>query len=215
MAHRCFPVNFVKFVRTPIFIEHLLWMLLYLPDIRTASFFQKFRCPGARYSLPRIFNYSTEHFDLPDHYKYPPVCLWRHHFPKKQTSTTKERLSVPGNKSLQRNASVSQEISKFLPEYLTFKIALSLTSRLKSRISQYPSRCDIFLTENSCFYQYASTFNKAVLFLKCVCTVQHTSNYQEKAHHQNTFFYTTVLWLLLHGEITRNNKRSHFWEITR
>ena len=25
---RCFPVNFVKFLRTPIFIEHLLWLLL-------------------------------------------------------------------------------------------------------------------------------------------------------------------------------------------
>ena len=27
--HRCFPVNFVKFLRTPFFIEHLWWLLLY------------------------------------------------------------------------------------------------------------------------------------------------------------------------------------------
>ena len=26
--HRCFPVNFVKFLRTPISIEHLWWLLL-------------------------------------------------------------------------------------------------------------------------------------------------------------------------------------------
>ena len=26
--HRCFPVNFVKFLRTPFFIEHLRWLLL-------------------------------------------------------------------------------------------------------------------------------------------------------------------------------------------
>ena len=26
--HRCFPVNFVKFLRTSFFIEHLLWLLL-------------------------------------------------------------------------------------------------------------------------------------------------------------------------------------------
>ena len=26
--HRCFPVNFAKFSRTPFFIEHLWWLLL-------------------------------------------------------------------------------------------------------------------------------------------------------------------------------------------
>ena len=28
--HRCFPVNFAKFLRTPFHIEHLLWLLLIL-----------------------------------------------------------------------------------------------------------------------------------------------------------------------------------------
>ena len=28
--HSCFPVNFVKFLRTPFFIEHLWWLLLLL-----------------------------------------------------------------------------------------------------------------------------------------------------------------------------------------
>ena len=27
--HTCFPVNFAKFLRTPFFIEHLWWLLLY------------------------------------------------------------------------------------------------------------------------------------------------------------------------------------------
>ena len=27
--YRCVPVNFVKFLRTPFFIEHLLWLLLF------------------------------------------------------------------------------------------------------------------------------------------------------------------------------------------
>ena len=27
--HRCFPMNFVKFLRTPFFIEHLWWLLLF------------------------------------------------------------------------------------------------------------------------------------------------------------------------------------------
>ena len=35
--HRCFPVNFVKFLRTPFFTEHLGWLLLY-------SFQRKKRC---------------------------------------------------------------------------------------------------------------------------------------------------------------------------
>ena len=30
LRHRCFPVNFVKFLRTPFFIEHLCWLLLTL-----------------------------------------------------------------------------------------------------------------------------------------------------------------------------------------
>ena len=28
--HRCFPLNFVKFLRTPFYTEHLRWLLLYV-----------------------------------------------------------------------------------------------------------------------------------------------------------------------------------------
>ena len=30
LRHRCFPVNFVKFLRTPFFTEHLWWLLLFV-----------------------------------------------------------------------------------------------------------------------------------------------------------------------------------------
>ena len=30
--HKCFPVNFAKFLRTPFFIEHLWWLILALED---------------------------------------------------------------------------------------------------------------------------------------------------------------------------------------
>ena len=30
LLHRCFPVNFVKILRTPFYIEHLWWLLLYV-----------------------------------------------------------------------------------------------------------------------------------------------------------------------------------------
>ena len=55
--HRCFPVNFVKFVRTPFYIEHLWWLFLYLlvcvlqyltfPQILTMSIL-KTKCAGER-----------------------------------------------------------------------------------------------------------------------------------------------------------------------
>ena len=37
--HRCFPVNFVKFLRTPYFTEHLRWLLLIFRKIH-----RKYRC---------------------------------------------------------------------------------------------------------------------------------------------------------------------------
>ena len=32
--HRSFPVNFVKFLRTPLYIEHLRWLLLYMNRLK-------------------------------------------------------------------------------------------------------------------------------------------------------------------------------------
>ena len=36
--HRCFPVNFAKFLRTPFFTEHLWWLLLVLFESSVISF---------------------------------------------------------------------------------------------------------------------------------------------------------------------------------
>ena len=33
--HRCFPVNFTKFLRTPFLTEHLLWLLLEFTTSKT------------------------------------------------------------------------------------------------------------------------------------------------------------------------------------
>ena len=35
--HRCFPVNFAKFLITPIFTEHLRWLLLLLDKIQNTK----------------------------------------------------------------------------------------------------------------------------------------------------------------------------------
>ena len=54
--HRCFPVNFVKFLRTPILTEHLWWLLLKLQT----SFFCKKSSSGA------YLNFNN---NLPNTYK--------------------------------------------------------------------------------------------------------------------------------------------------
>ena len=38
LRDRCFPINFVKFLKTPLFIEHLQWLLL------NVRFFKSFSC---------------------------------------------------------------------------------------------------------------------------------------------------------------------------
>ena len=37
--HRCFPVNFAKFLRTPFLIEHLRWLLLIIISILISIYF--------------------------------------------------------------------------------------------------------------------------------------------------------------------------------
>ena len=41
--YKCFPINFAKFLRTPIFIEHLWWLLLFPPLSLAKVLFQGFR----------------------------------------------------------------------------------------------------------------------------------------------------------------------------
>ena len=46
--HKCFPVNFAKFLRTPFLKEHLRWLLLFIEDaipLRNFEFRKKmFHC---------------------------------------------------------------------------------------------------------------------------------------------------------------------------
>ena len=51
LCHRCFPVNFVKFLRTPFFTEHIWWLLLNHLTLRE-------KCPNTDLFLTRIFLYS-------------------------------------------------------------------------------------------------------------------------------------------------------------
>ena len=39
--HRCFPVNFVKFLRTPFYTEHLWWLLLQWTELKCKTDFQQ------------------------------------------------------------------------------------------------------------------------------------------------------------------------------
>ena len=43
--HRCFPLNFAKFLRTPFFTEHLQWLLLFRQRQKSFLYnFQYFGC---------------------------------------------------------------------------------------------------------------------------------------------------------------------------
>ena len=47
--HGCFPVNFVKFLRTPFYTEHLWWLLLFWLTFTITS-------SNGQYSYPFIFS---------------------------------------------------------------------------------------------------------------------------------------------------------------
>ena len=53
--HRCFPVNFVKFLRTPFFIEHL-WGWLLLPFSQLGKFYFRFYPVSVTLKLQFFFN---------------------------------------------------------------------------------------------------------------------------------------------------------------
>ena len=51
--HRCFPVNFAKFLRTPFFTEHLWWLLLRALSFKTVNW--KLRLLKAKHSSTKLF----------------------------------------------------------------------------------------------------------------------------------------------------------------
>ena len=78
-------------------------MQVNLLETRTGSFSLKFRCYGARIkfrtgALPRIFNYSTKHFDLSDNLKHPTVSSLRikrtYYSTRKQANAIKKQPSI-------------------------------------------------------------------------------------------------------------------------
>ena len=52
--HRCFPVNFAKFLRTPFFTEHLWWLLLKVVSKHSIKFL--YRSPVAMVTVKLITN---------------------------------------------------------------------------------------------------------------------------------------------------------------
>ena len=69
--HRCFPVNFVKFPRTPYFIEHLWWLLLSFMSL-IARYLPLW---GIHYFnfLKRVHLFSNENFFWQDKQN----CTWK------------------------------------------------------------------------------------------------------------------------------------------
>ena len=60
--HRCFPVNFPKFLRTPFFTEHLRWLFLFLYTLITLKIrnFLMFSEGEERVPCPERLNESSE-----------------------------------------------------------------------------------------------------------------------------------------------------------
>ena len=59
--HRCFPVNFAKFVRTPFFIEHLRWLLLKIADNKNVEESDEMLTFSGRAFFTCVDNFLTRH----------------------------------------------------------------------------------------------------------------------------------------------------------
>ena len=72
--HRCLPVNFVKFLRTLFFTEHLWWLLLYVTIWARSVFEQVSEAVVHRFSSKQVFSKTSEKH----------LC-WRHFLIKLQS----------------------------------------------------------------------------------------------------------------------------------
>ena len=75
----CFGYTLICF-RGKAYSYRRLFFFIRSSGIRRGSFYQEFRCVqeiNSQHTLLTILNYSTEHLNLPDHYKWLPVSLWR------------------------------------------------------------------------------------------------------------------------------------------
>ena len=152
--HRCFSVSFVKFLRTPFFIECLWWLLLYR-KIRTGDWkikMMKFLASNL-YSLARVtltlilssaiilcfqkvnfqgFNLVIWNFELPSVFSYTLVSLlWSVHslfYVKKYSVLVK----LGDNLLCVTNGCIKVTSKLILPSVFRFK----LCPRFKSRVKQ-------------------------------------------------------------------------------
>ena len=95
--------------------RRLFFSQIILPEIKTGSFSIEFRCSCAINKFKtstlcgRTFNYSTEHLKIPGNYTMYNYLL----------TTEKKSVIFSGSRQMQqRNTILSQEICKYLPEYL-------------------------------------------------------------------------------------------------
>ena len=75
--HRCFPVNFIKFLRTLLLTEHLCWLLLYVPIwARSVSYLKRgVLVKFEHVSEAVVHKFSSKKFFLKISEKH--LC-WRH-----------------------------------------------------------------------------------------------------------------------------------------
>ena len=71
LQHRCFSVNFAKFLRTPVFVEHLRWLLLLLLDKNTYYviniLYLESICYIRRIFVGIVYSYQLSAFTLLQH----------------------------------------------------------------------------------------------------------------------------------------------------
>ena len=85
--YRCFPVNFVKFLRTPFFTEHLWWLLLEIANadtIANLSFRFKSRTKDKCISSNDYWGLKR----LPETIKYSTLNHWNNIFEKVVNKTS-------------------------------------------------------------------------------------------------------------------------------
>ena len=95
-----------------LFLQDILFSRIILQKIKTVSFSQEFKCSGARKKFRTgtfrgIFNYTTQHLDLPVYYIYLTVNSLRI---KKNATILTRKMHIPQKEHL--------KISKSFPDYL-------------------------------------------------------------------------------------------------
>ena len=105
-THRCFPVNFEKFLRTPFLTEHLRWLLLYLISYiqEIYAFYvheiynSKDICKNVLFLICQDSSWRHNFRSCKDHLKYKKLNISHHSHKKRKDSL--ETLAEPAVFSL-------------------------------------------------------------------------------------------------------------------